>query len=1176
MKIRRIEIIGFKSFVDKTVLEFPDGVTAVVGPNGCGKSNVVDAIRWVMGEQSAKNLRGRAMEDIIFAGSESRRSLGMAEVSLVFSTEDGRVPAKYLDYTEIQVTRRLYRDGESEYYLNKTPCRLMDINELFMDTGVGARAYSIIEQGRIGMILMAKPEDRRFLIEEAAGVTKYKSRKQVALKKIEATRQNLLRIGDIVSEIRRQLASLQRQAKKAERFKALRDELRSIEVSFATRQFQELAASIEQLHKQRGENSGELESLAGRLSEGEISLETMRISMLDEERALSASQEEIFRIKAQSQGLSGRLDFQRRELENSQLQRIRSAEELASLTARRVEALNEANYLQEQFGALLVEEKEQEEQLYSRTAGVEILQSSEAELTRRQEAVRQEMIGILNRLAQLNNRYGEADRRIARLSERMERSAREGAELSDMLAVSRKGLAELTASCCAAGDLKSELAKAVEISVVQFNQLRGSLQAVEETLQSVRDELGGARSWLISLTDLEAQLAGYGQGVRSIMTCDNFKGRFIGLVADLVETAPEFEVAVEALLGERLQYVACRDRQDAVAAIQHLGSVSGGRCSFVAPGCDASWKGNAPEGVPRIIDLVRISPEHRGVVEPLLAGACLASDLSSALELARVHPDLSFVTASGEVAVLGGVVTGGAIEGSGGGFIHARREIRELTATVAALSEKAAALDADRTRLKGEVAAADETLRSTRQQLHQTEMRLLALEKDTQRNGEELQRLEERRELIILEDARFAEEKRSIEQEKNEAATGRESLEQDKNQRDKELSAMQEELATRRRELAAEREAMTTVKVSVATIQEKREANRLSVQRVQVLLADIDKRIALLQEELDKGGESQQQLLQEIAASEDTLKLLLQQQIASETRHNGLREHFEAQSAALREQEGVLRLLREQVGVKRDADGTAHLRITELTMQIRHLEASMLEKHRIDLTSLPVDGDAKTFDEAAMRQRLSDLQRQVDDLGEVNLMAIEEYRDLEARHTFLSEQKTDLEESLQELQKAIQRINRTTRKRFLETFQMVNEKFRDVFPRLFCGGQAELRLTNEEDLLETGIEIIVQPPGKKLQNVSLLSGGEKALTAVALIFSIFLVKPSPFCLLDEVDAPLDDANIGRFNDMIREMTSFSQFILITHSKTTMAVADTLYGVTMEEPGVSKVVSVRLQ
>jgi chromosome segregation protein len=571
-----------------------------------------------------------------------------------------------------------------------------------------------------------------------------------------------------------------------------------------------------------------------------------------------------------------------------------------------------------------------------------------------------------------------------------------------------------------------------------------------------------------------------------------------------------------------------------------------------------------------------VNPERRQLIEPLLADVYLSDTLLSALDLSRRYPTAVFVTREGELAAAGGIVTGGVDEGGGQGLIHTKREIRELTTDVASLKDVVAGLDEERVEMRADLATAEETLRKTRNDLQQAELQLVHCDKDLQRGSEELQRLEERTAVKALEDGQLAEEKGTLEREQTEADAARAELEAVKGKLEADSAALQSALVAKRAEIEKLREGVTALKVKAATLREKRESNEQAVKRVEALIVDIGKRHASQLDEEEKGRLDHVRLTLEIAAGEETVRQLLQKSQAAEASLNAQREKFESLALAVQEQEQVLKGMRDKLAQDRDEANQRQLKLSELKLQLQHLESGIQERHRIEIATLSAEGEPEEFDEAVMQERQLELQRQVEELGEVNLMAIDEYRELEERHRFLSEQKADLEESMQELQKAIQRINRTTRKRFLETFVQVNEKFREVFPRLFCGGQAELRLTNEEDLLETGIEIIVQPPGKKLQNVSLLSGGEKALTAVALIFSIFLVKPSPFCLLDEVDAPLDDANISRFNEMIREMTEFSQFILITHSKTTMAVADTLYGVTMEEPGVSKVVSVRLQ
>jgi chromosome segregation protein len=576
VKIKRLEIIGFKSFVDKVSLEFPEGITGVVGPNGCGKSNIVDAIRWVMGEQSAKNLRGRQMEDIIFGGCESRKPLGMAEVSLVFSTEDGRVPAKYLNYSEIQVTRRLYRDGESEYYLNKTPCRLMDISELFMDTGVGARAYSIIEQGRIGMILLSKPEDRRFLIEEAAGVTKFKARKQLALKKIEATRQNLVRIGDIVAEIKRQLGSLQRQAKKAERFRTVREELREIELAFAAQRLAQLEAERHRLAVELNALEQRGVTLTAARESGELALEERRIALLEEEKGVTAAQEEIYRIKSEFQGSENRLEFQKKELLNLERHTARFTEELAALERQLGEAETELKLLELRRGEFGAEAVDEEQNLGVRERELEEMAAGERSLAQRLEEKRRELFALLAEVAKHNNQQSNAAKRLEALAERFERNRRERLTLQERLAEAGQRTGELQQAIARQQELKTRLVEEQAAARGREEGLRAELARCEQELQQKRDALSRKGSRLHSLQELEAQFAGYGQGVRTLMLAEAFKGRFRGVVADFLETAEEHEAALEAVLGERLQYLLGNDDADILAAIAFL-KEGGGR-----------------------------------------------------------------------------------------------------------------------------------------------------------------------------------------------------------------------------------------------------------------------------------------------------------------------------------------------------------------------------------------------------------------------------------------------------------------------------------------------------------------------------------------------------------------------------------------------------------------------
>jgi chromosome segregation protein len=1175
MKIKRLEIIGFKSFVDKVTFDFPQGITAVVGPNGCGKSNIVDAIRWVMGEQSAKNLRGKSMEDLIFGGSESRKSLGMAEVSLIFSAEDCKVPAKYLNYSEIQVTRRLYRDGESEYFLNKVPCRLMDISELFMDTGAGARAYSIIEQGRIGMILLAKPEERRFLIEEAAGVTKFKSRKQVALKKIDHSRQNLLRLGDIIAELKRQLNSLQRQAKKAEKFRACREELKEIEVSIALKNYSALDSAKNLLFGELADLEMKAASVSGDLENRELALEQRRITLLENEKALSLAQEELYRIKGDMQGFENRLEFQRKEILNLEQQQGRLTDELASLERQLGEAAAELQILEERRGALGCELESAEEALLAGEQNLEEQTSAERDLSMRLDETRRGLFSLMSEIAQSNNQQLVATRRLAAIDERFERNHREKQLFREKHAEVKDHAAALQSTLGALASKKRDTTEALTACMRHEEDLKISLEALERELMTLRDDVSRNKSRLHSLQELEAQFAGYGQGVRNIFTADAFKCSFPGVIADMVEVDEVYELALEAALGDKLQYVVCDGEADAVAAISYLKEISGGRCSMVTKGVEWNPPRTFPTGCQKLLDKVIVREGYHGVAGLLLGDIYLASDFSAALALARRYPHLAFVTPEGEMAGWGGIINGGSTEVARQGLVHKKREIKELVRKVAVEEAMVQEKELQRLHLRSDIAGIEEDLKNIRQNLHMTEIQFVNCEKDHQRALEEYRSLEERMEIKEMEDGQLREEKDTLLHEINNAGLKRSAGEEQKGDIEAETTMLEKKLAAQKHQIGELRERVTDLKVRTAALREKRESMVRAFKRVETLAGDLRTRREDQGVDFERSVREHQRLAAEIAENEKKLKQLSARLLEAEASFVTIKERYDGDALAVQEEEAELKGIRACVEEVRQSISEKNLKKSELAIMTRNLENSLMDKYRLSIATLIQESRETECDDAGLQSRRTELQKYIDEMGDVNLTAIEEYRELEERFKFLSDQKGDLEESLHSLQKAIQRINRTTRKRFLDTFQLVNAKFQEVFPRLFCGGRAELKLTNEEDLLETGIDIVVQPPGKKLQNVSLLSGGEKALTAVALIFSIFLVKPSPFCLLDEVDAPLDDANIGRFNEMVRDMSAFSQFIVITHNKATMTVADTLFGVTMEEPGVSKLVSVRL-
>jgi chromosome segregation protein len=1175
MKIKRLEISGFKSFADKVVLDFQQGVTGVVGPNGCGKSNIVDAIRWCMGEQSAKNLRGKAMEDVIFVGSETRKPLGVAEVSLVFSTEDGRAPAKYLDYAEIQLTRRLYRDGNSDYLINKIPCRLLDITELFMDTGVGTRAYSIIEQGKIGQILHSRPEERRFLIEEAAGVTKFKSRKQLALKKIEGTRQNLARLADVLGEIRRQLSFLQRQAKKAEKFREIRDELREIELLFTAREYCET-------QRQRGEAERELVVLNERIREafaasavGESQAEEARVVLLEAEKQLMAAQEEIFRVRSEFSTTGNGLEFQRKELAGLDGRQVKLTAESAELYNRLKECGEQRALLEirRDTGSVDAAGMQAELELCEEALGGH--QLAEEELNRDLENRRRELFTALAEAAQFKSRFENAQKRLAALRERTDRHTREAMQLAERGEQLRQRADALDKEIATGQQEQETLQAQLSAQRSHEDDLKRRLPEVEKTWQSRRDELNRSSSRLHSLKELEAQFAGFGQGTRSLMKDAGFRSRFSGVLADAIQAPAELEAALESALAERLQCILCSDDRDALGALEFLKANKGGRAGIALPLELTAEPLRPVSGATQLAAQVQVTGPFAGLILNLLATVMLVDDFSLALGLARRHPGLIFVTPAGDMVAQGGIVSGGSGDQVGNGLIHKKREIRELEQTVSRLEEETATLGIQRDDLRRQSQEVAEGLKNCGIERHQAELKLTGLLKDRQQSVDESARIIERLEIQTLEAENLNEEQVSLEAEQKLAGEQMVLSGDASKALEGETIRLKGELDSRRSQLAVVREKVTAIRVQTATVKEQHDAALRALTDLDQRTAEITRRMADDRLELESGDTARLKLQEEISAATERLELLVREQAASEGRLTLLRNRFEEAGSALTLIEAHLKAARDESVAVRQSQADLNLRFSTLSMQTEHLEQTLQERSRIAMADAVAKLEAVEFEEAPSRKRQVELQRLLDEMGEVNLMAIEECAGMEERHTFLNGQKEDLEESLRSLQQAIQRINRTTRQRFQETFNLVNAKFQEVFPRLFCGGRAELHLTDEEDLLETGIDIIVQPPGKKLQNVTLLSGGEKALTAVALIFSIFLIKPTPFCLLDEVDAPLDDANIGRFNDMVREMSAISQFIIITHNKATMQVADTLYGITMEEPGASRMVSVRL-
>ncbi len=1189
MRIRRLDIVGFKSFMDRTVVAFDDGVTGVVGPNGCGKSNVADAIRWVLGEQSARHLRGRSMEDVIFNGSESKPPLSMAEVMLTFENDrPSELPLQYQGFSEITVGRRLFRTGESEYLVNGVQARLLDVNDIFFGSGVGRTAYSIIEQGRIGQIVSARPEDRRAVIEEAAGITKYKKRREAAERKLDATHQNLLRVADLVQELGKQLESLNRQARKAEKYKALRAQIRELELRAAAARFLEVSATRRAAEERQAAHRAEDAELTARVAELD--------AILDQDRArLAAGEARLGELSAREHELGSAL----RVSEVSQEAAAREVEQIAERTraqAAEVEGLKaQAAALHEEREALL----RQREELQSLVAADEG-RLGEAEVALR-EAGREQ--GAFQ---------GDADRaRAAAAAAHSDASAHTSqlAQLErqrqDVLARLQKSRGEAEELAIQAAQLDGKRSRHVE-ALGQTRQLKLRLDeqrgAQEDLLErtraefiqneakliTLREELAEKRSRLQSLLEIVRNYEGYGRGVRSLMTRagqrDSRESGVFGLVADVVSTPAEYETAVEAVLGERLQYVIVESHSQGVEAIDYLKTAAEGRASLIPiarlRGTEASAAPEVPSTHPGVVapclDVVQFDPAYEKLARFLLGDALVVRDLPAALEIWQEEGGRrTLVTLDGEVLDPYGVVTGGPLEGEGHGALQRRREAQELEETVRGFEAEFALATGRHRILQARLLQLEAALKSLDKDGRAKDLALVEQEKDLARLGEELERISGRMGQLEVERAQLEEALAALsrEEEEHRLAAATASAEEGRAaERAREAVERLESARLRGDALTGE---LLNLKVKAAADAERREAFGAALRRIEGALRETEERRARLFAALSEANGRATELRGRIEGTSVDLGRLAQDLAVARDELARARAEQDALAAASRARDTEGREVRARAEGVRAAGAEAALTAREQALALAHLEEQIRERcqaelkwevGRFHLEKPPSDEE---------RQKLEDLKGQAERMGAINLTAIEEYDELARRHAFLSEQKGDLEHAVADLKAAIVKINRASRERFQETFDRVNEKFQQVFPRLFAGGRAGLVLTQPEGDGEAGVEIFAQPPGKKLQSVNLLSGGEKALTAVSLIFAIFLIKPTPFCLLDEVDAPLDDANVGRYNELVREMSRNSQFIIITHNKRTMETVDTLYGVTMEEPGVSKLVSVRL-
>lgn len=1179
MYLKSIEVQGFKSFANKILFEFHNGITGIVGPNGSGKSNVGDAVRWVLGEQSAKSLRGASMQDVIFSGTENRKPMGFASVSITMDNSDHKLP---IEFDEVTVTRRVYRSGESEYRINGSACRLKDINELFYDTGIGKEGYSIIGQGQIDKILSGKPEERRELFDEAVGIVKFKRRKAAAQKKLEDERQNLVRVNDILSELTRQLTPLEKQAETAKIYLKKRDELKVLDVNMFLLEMEEsrteLAALEEKLaisERDLKENSQKYESIRveyDRLEEKIGGLD----GQIDSERARNNENQ----LKRQQ--LAGQMEVLREQIRSVETSRKNQLERLETIEKDLTERKKELEASRLELNGLKEERKQAQEEEEDTSVENDAIEASISHLNREIEGDKSEIIRILNQRASTKGK-------IQRYDTMMEQNQIRRAEVSQRLLRLRSEENEQE-------DSLKELQEKYETVSEKIEDLTEESRTYEEAVEKIRRELVRQNqqaeqgqtafhreaSRLESLKNITERYDGYGNSIRRCMEQKSREPGLLGVVADLIKVEKAYEVAIETALGGSIQNIVTSDEDTAKRMIDFLKKNKFGRATFLpltSVGLRGGFTDNGALKEPGVIGLastlVQADQQYEGLMRYLLGRVVVADTIDHAVALARKYRySLRIVTLEGELLSPGGSMTGGAFKNSSN-LLGRRREIEELEESVKLLKKDLDALNqaidenrSKRNALRDKIAALAEKLQKEYLVQNTAKMEISQMESRRDETASGYHHLKDEAVEIETQMAEIKEEKHRIQEELDASV----KQEQELNDRiEKNQKALKEEQAN----LTEQKQRFENVHLKLAGFLQKedflkqntsrieREVRTLNEEKVSVQkkmedgekeTLEKEENLKKIQETIDSGADVQKE-------AEEKIRVLTEEKNACMVTQKGFfteREALTEQKSLLDKENFRLSARQEKLVESRDA------RINDIWEQYELTPGSAREMKREEYQEMN-----------QLKKAVLDLKNEIRSLGSVNVNAIEEFKEISERHSFLKGQHDDLVESEKALLGVIDDLDAGMRQQFEENFVKIQTEFDKAFRQLFGGGHGKLELVEGEDILEAGVRIIAQPPGKKLQNMILLSGGEKALTAIALLFAIQNLKPSPFCLLDEIEAALDESNVARYANYLHKLTKNTQFIIITHRRGTMAAADRLYGITMQEKGVSALVSVNL-
>ncbi len=1227
MRIKKLDIVGFKSFKDRTVIQFDAGITGIVGPNGCGKSNIVDALVWVMGEMSAKHLRGSSMEDVIFAGAEGYAPMGMAEVSLTLENDGGAFPAQYQRFSEISVTRRLHRNGESEYLVNREPARLRDIQEIFMDTGAGSKGFSIIEQGAIGKIVTSKPEDRRTLIEEAAGITKFKVRKRESQRKLESTDANLVRLQDIIGEQKRQLDSLERQAQRAERYRKLKTELQEKELWLNSKNYSQIFEELSAAETLFASSRDEEALHSGGLNELELLVQSLRLQTSENEMRVQDKAREYQELNNKVQSTESQIRELNFAIETARRSNEMTGSILSQYSMRQENLRNEKEKVEENLATAREESLSLESDYQTKNTEFTGIQNRVGEADRELTDRRREMLATTAAVTHLEAREQSMQSKVADENSRLASAQEMLSELTLKRGEFESRRNQLFRQLEAERQIQLDVVRDVETIADNVKTLRAQVEERRLDNERLKDDLNQTASRLYGLEDLQSNFEGFEDGVKNILLWQRSRGVAEGFrpLAEVVEVPQKYEMAMEAALGNRLQVLLSKEDSEAVEAIQHLKQGRIGRSSFAVSaggratrnssasgdygntsdsftsgaevasqhssqgGYSASSDGmqtvettqlqpiRAEEGFDAFLsEVVAIRDDDRAMAQRFFQNVVVVQSLDQAIHLHRRYTGFTFVTLDGDTVTSDGIVTGGSTDSADSGVLRRRREIKELSLKREELAGKMQLSTLSVRKSEEQLEGVQEQLELAKKTSVEKEIRIAEMRKDLERAEMEFNNANGAVEKERREHDRLALSVQTI----NETMGAIQSELVDKRTAKLELDAtverLTQELADIRAGIDEKNRAVTDLRIKSSARRQEVEGLERQLLLVSTSLEDLESQLSQMNEESERNTTTLTSSQIAVEGLQSDLTRLIHTTKEAELAVSAERNKYETEQSETRAKEEELNSKHSRIHALRSTLNEAQLKTEQLRLRETYLVEQTMEKYQVSLRENASQYSAQEGDAIAIAAEVEELKDKVKRIGEVNLAAIQEYDDLIGRYNFLTQQHQDLIDAKEHLRKVIDRINRICSRRFKETFELVNERFTKVFPVLFGGGEARLVFIESPDGDDPGIDIISRPPGKKMQSVSLLSGGEKALTAVSLIFSIFLVKPSPFCLLDEVDAPLDDANVYRFNDLVREMAKRSQIIVVTHNKHTMKVNKKLYGVTMQEKGVSKMVSVSLE